>query len=465
MVFLCVKGIASRAVQSAEAEREKKMEQTYMKEKPVLRLVISMSLPMILSMMVNSLYNIIDSFFVAKISEQAMTALSLVYPVQNLVGAVTIGFGIGINAVIAIYLGAQDTGHADAAASWGTLLGVLHGLLLTAGTLFIMPSFLAGFTSDAETLSLGLRYSNIVFCFSVVIALGLCFEKLFQAVGKMTVSMICMMAGCVANIILDPILIFGPGPIPALGIEGAAIATGIGQVITLAAYLAFYFLDPIPVRIRFRGLKWDWALTGRLYLVGIPATLNLALPSVLISALNAILSAFSQSCVLVLGIYYKLQSFLYLSVNGLIQGIRPLIGYNYGAGEKERVKKIYSTTLFLTFAIMAAGTFICLLFPEQLIGLFTENEETVRIGATALRIISAGFVVSSVSVVSSGALEGLGMGLPSLAISLCRYLFFLIPAAYLLSRVLGAEGVWHAFWITEALTAAVSFLIYRKKAR
>lgn len=439
------------------------MEQTYMKEKPVLPLILSMSLPMILSMAVNSLYNIIDSLFVARISEQAMTALSLVYPVQNVINAVTIGFGVGINAVIAFYLGAQEHKQADLTATHGILLSVLHGILLTAICITIMPAFLRVFTDDGEIVALGLRYSNIVFLFSTVIALTLFYEKIFQAVGKMTVSMICMMLGCIANIILDPILIFGLGPAPKLGIEGAALATGIGQALTLAAYLGFYFRKPLPVKVTSKGFHWDPELTKRLYGIGIPAVLNLALPSVLISSLNAILSAWSQSYVLVLGIYYKLQTFLYLSANGLIQGIRPLVGYNYGAGEYKRVRSIYSTTLVLTIAIMAVGTMLCQLFPDRLMQLFTDNADTIQIGSHALRIISLGFLVSSVSVVSCGSLEGLGMGMPSLTISLCRYMLIIIPCAFLLSRVLGAVGVWHAFWITEAVTAFLAYRIYQRK--
>lgn len=439
------------------------MDQTYMKEKPVLQLVLSMSLPMILSMMVSSLYNIIDSFFVAKISENAMTALALVFPVQNLVNAVTIGFGIGVNAVIAFHLGAQEQKMADAAASWGMLLSILHGILLTVACIAAMPSFLGKFTQDAGTVGLGLQYSRIVFGFAAVIAMELCFEKIFQSVGKMTVSMICMLTGCIANILLDPVLIFGLGPAPQMGIRGAALATGIGQVLTLGAYILFYLSGPIPVKLRFKSLRWDWRLTKKLYAIGIPAALNLALPSVLISALNGILAAFSQSCVLVLGIYYKLQTFLYLSANGIIQGIRPLIGYNYGAGEQKRVRKIYAATLALTASIMTAGTLLCLAIPHRLIGLFTQNPETVRAGADALRIISAGFVVSAVSVTSSGALEGLGMGMPSLLISLCRYLVFILPAAFVLSRLSGATGVWHAFWVAETLSAIVSGIIYRKR--
>ena len=199
----------------------------------------------------------------------------------------------------------------------------------------------------------------------------------------------------------------------------------------------------------------------RLYAVGIPASLSLALPSILISALNAVLSAFSESYVLVLGIYYKLQTFLYLPASGIVQGMRPIVGYNYGAGETRRVKEICKTALWMTALIMIVGTLLCQTVPDRLMGLFTSNGQTVSMGAAALRIISAGFILSSVSVTFSGALEGLGMGGPSFVISLLRYMVIIIPAAFLLSRVVGAAGVWHAFWITEGVTAVFSFLILK----
>lgn len=441
------------------------MEQTFMKEKGILYLVLTMSLPMVLSMMVNSLYNIIDSYFVAKISEDAMTALSLVYPLQNLVNAVTIGFGVGINAVIAYFLGAQEQKKADQAAVQGTVLNVLHGLALMIVCIAAVPAFLRLFTSDASTVGMGVRYSRIVFGFAVVISMDLSFEKIFQAVGKMTVSMVSMLCGCIANIILDPLLIFGWGPFPALGIEGAAIATGLGQVLTLVMYLCYYFLRPIPVRLRLRCLKPDREIIKRLYAVGISASLTLTLPSLTISCLNIILAGFSQAYVLVLGVYYKLQTFLYLTANGIVQGIRPLIGYNYGAGMQDRVRKIYQTSLYLIAAIMALGTVLCLAFPAPLMGLFTDSADTVSAGASALRIICIGFAVSSVSVTTCGALEGLGMGKPSLLISLCRYLLFLLPAAFLLSRILGASGVWFGFPVAEFLTAAISGMLFRKAVR
>ena len=429
------------------------MEQEFMKERKILPLVLSMSMPMVISMAVNSLYNIVDSYFVAQLSEEAMTALALVYPVQNMINAVAIGFAIGINAVVSFYLGAEEPENADRAATQGFLWNLVHGLLLTIVCIAVMPSFLGIFSKDETVVGMALAYSNRVFLFSAVITSGLVFEKVFQAVGKMKVSMFCMICGFVTNIILDPLMIFGIGFFPKMG---------IGQVISLMVYLLFYMVKPIPVKIKRVYLKPEKDMAAKLYGIGISATLNLALPSLLISALNGILAGFSEKYVLVLGVYYKLQTFIYLTANGIIQGIRPLMGYNYGAGEKERVREIFHTTLMLTAGVMAVGTVLSWLIPENLIGLFTSNPQTIQSGVTALHIISLGFIVSAVSVTCSGALEGLGKGMPSLYISLFRYIIIIIPAAFLFSKLLGATGTWYAFCFTEFVAAGLSYLIYRK---
>lgn len=433
-----------------------------MKDRPILPLVLSMSLPMVLSMTVASLYNIVDSYYVARISEDAMTALSLVYPIQNLINAVTIGFSIGANAVISYHLGAQNQERANAAAAQSLLWNGLHGLVLTLVCIAVMPVFLSLFTQSAAVIDLGVRYSRVAFAFSVFVGVSMSMEKIFQAAGRMVMTMVCMLAGCVCNIVLDPVLIFGYGPFPEMGIEGAALATGIGQVLSLALYFVCNAIRPLPLRLLPSKTMWDGAIARKMYAIGIPATLNLALPSLLISCLNVILAAFSQVYVLVLGVYYKLQTFLYLPANGIVQGMRPIIGYNFGAKEYGRVAKIYRVALLLSAAIMAVGTALCWAIPDQLIGLFSENAETIAAGSTALRLISIGFVVSSLSVISSGALEGLGMGGPSLAISLLRYVALILPLAFVLSRIFGASGVWHAFWVTEFLTAGVSYALYRR---
>lgn len=279
------------------------MNNQFMKEKPVFPLLLSMALPMVLSMMVNALYNIIDSFFVAQISEDAITALSLIFPIQNLINAVAIGFGVGLNAVISINLGAQEEKKANQAATQGLLLSAVHGIVFTAGCILIIPTFLGAFTSDASVIDLGIRYCRIAFSFTTIIMFGLAFEKIFQAVGSMKVTMFSMLCGCITNIILDPVLIFGLGPFPKLGIDGAALATGIGQTVTLVIYLVIYLLRPIRVKIHVRDLRPNLPMIGRLYAIGIPAVLNMALPSILISTLNAILAPYSPIYILILGVY------------------------------------------------------------------------------------------------------------------------------------------------------------------
>lgn len=435
------------------------MNQNFMKERKILPLVISMSLPMVISMAINSLYNIIDSYFVAKISDDAMTALSLVYPAQNLMTAIAVGFGIGMNARIAFCLGAGQKEQADKATSTGMLLSVIHGIILMIVCMLLMPWFLKMYTENDNVIRMGLEYANRVFLFSVIIMLGISLEKIFQAVGRMKVSMISMMCGFISNIVLDPLMIFGIGPFKEMGMAGAAYATGIGQTITLLVYVGFCVLSPLPVEFSKNSISFEAELMKKLYSVGIPASLNMALPSLMISTMNGILAEFSEKYVLVLGAYYKLQTFIYLSANGIIQGIRPIISFNYGAGEKKRVSQVFRTTLILTAIVMLIGQVLSFAIPRQMIGIFTSSQETIDIGVMALHIISCGFVISAVSVTSCGALEALGKGIPSLIISLCRYAIVIIPIAYVTSQSIGAKGVFVAFPITEILSGVASFII------
>lgn len=434
------------------------MDQTFMKEKPILPLVLKMALPIVLSMLINSLYNIVDSYFVAQWKESAMTAVSLVFPLQNLANAVGIGFGVGINAAVAFYLGAERYREADRASTLGVMLNAVHGVLLAGLCALLIAPFLRMFTGDEETIAYGLEYFYVVIAFSPVLTLSLAFEKILQATGKMVTTMFCMAVGAVANIILDPIFISGLGPIPEMGVMGAALATGIGQCLSLLAYLIVFWRANIPVKLRL-GKATKEKIALKLYAVGIPASLNMALPSFMITLLNAILAAFAETYVLILGVYYKLQTFIYFTVSGIVQGIRPLVGYNLGAGRRDRVLSIFRLTLLLSIGVMAVGTILCLVIPQELMGLFSQTQETIEAGASALRIISAGFVVSALSVVISGTFEGLGMGMPSLVISLLRYLAIVL-IAYLLSLPFGAVGVWHAFWVTELLSAILSCLLF-----
>ena len=281
----------------------------------------------------------------------------------------------------------------------------------------------------------------------------------------MKVSMISMMVGFIINIVLDPLMIFGIGIFPKMGMAGAAYATGIGQIASFVCYIVIYYARSKPVEIEFKYMKMNKHILNRMYAIGIPASFNMALPSVLISSLNGILAGFSEAYVLVLGAYYKLQTFIYLSANGIVQGIRPIISYNYGAEESERVNKIFTTALKLAAGIMVVGTILSWVMPEQLIGLFSTNQSTIEIGVTALHIISLGFIVSSMAITTSGALEALGKGVDSLYISLIRNAVVILPVAIVLSKVVGVSGVWIAFPITEVVAAWASYWMYRKSIR
>ena len=437
------------------------MSQSFMKEKPVLPLVLSMSLPMVFSMLVNALYNIVDGFYVAKISEDALTAVSLIFPLQNLVSALAIGFGIGINVVISISLGAGKKGKADQALTKGIVFSALHGLVCTILCLICMSWFISCFSDDSLIHGYAMEYGVVVFAFSIFFHLAMAYEKIFQAVGRMKTSMMALLAGCVFNIILDPIAIFGFGPIPAMGIGGAALATGLGQTLQLVVYLVVLVKNNIGLKFSLKEWKSESRSIREMYATGIPATLNLALPSVLITCLNSILGSVSSTGVLILGIYYKLQTFLYLTTNGFVQGMRPIIGYNYGAGEKERVRSIFMTVLGLSGIVMVIGTVICQCIPETLISLYSSNYLTIQNGSTALKIISTGFIISTLTCTVTGALEGLGKGMPSLLISFLRNIGVMIPCAFVLSGLIGVRGVWLSFPVTEFFCAVVSLICSR----
>ena len=438
------------------------MNDTFMKEKPIFPLLTSMALPMVVSMLVNALYNIVDSLFVARISEEAMTALSLVYPVQNLINAIAIGFSIGIAALISLHLGAGNKEKADMAATHGMVLSLIHGVVISIVCTAIMPQFLRSFTSDETVIAMGVTYSRVAFMFAVVIMAAMAFEKIFQAVGRMNITMIGLMGGSVCNIILDPLLIFGIGPFPKMGIAGAALATGIGQMVPVIFYLIVYFVSPIPVRLRSGCLKPDAKMALQLYSIGVPAILNLALPSVLITFLNSLLAVYSQSYVVVLGIYYKLQTFLYLPANGIVQGLRPIIGYNYGARRPDRVKKTIKLAVCYAECIMLIGFCIFQFAPDKVLGIFAASDAMLAIGIPAMRIICLHFLLAGASIVLSSVFQALGNGVFSLIVSVCRQLFVLLPAAWLLAQTGNVNNVWWAFLIAEIVSVLLSLGFYAR---
>lgn len=433
--------------------------------RPVFRLLLSMAVPPILSMLIQSMYNIVDSIFVARISRDALTAVSLAFPLQNLVLSVAVGIGVGISAVISQSLGAKNTRAADAAAANGLLLTAVHAVLfILFGLLFAKP-FIGMFADDPEIYAMGCQYSLIVICFSCGNLFHIYFEKMFQATGNMLVPMVLMLIGALTNIVLDPILIFGLFGFPEMGVAGAAAATVIAQFVSCILSVAWFFLRPQPIRLFLQGFRPDGRMIRRIYAIGIPSSVMMALPSVLVGLLNAILTPLSEAAVAMFGVYFKLQTFVYMPANGLVQGMRPLVSYNYGAGLHARMHRTVRLSLLTAGGIMAAGTLLFLLVPDALLRLFDADVEMLAIGIPALRIISLGFVVSSVGVVLAGAFEALGRGGPSLAVSLLRQLLLIPPLALLLSRFWGLTGIWITFPAAELFAAAAAVLLYRRLFR
>jgi putative MATE family efflux protein len=438
------------------------MEQQEMRKRPVMGLLISMGIPMTISMIANSLYNIVDSMFVSMISQDAMTALSLIFPLQNVMFSVAVGFGVGINAVCARLLGGDEPEQAGRACSEGLWFSILHGILITAAGLLASRPFLMMYHPGKAILDYGMKYAGIVFLFSAAETVQVAWQKIFQSAGWMLTSMAAMLYGAILNIILDPLMIFGIGPFPRMEISGAALATGLSQTFSMVYYLIVYKRKKFPIRVHMFPIHFSKERAKSMYSVGTAASLNMLLPSFMLTGLNAVLASFSSIYIFVLGIYYKLQNFLYMASSGLIQGLRPVMAYNYGAGEKKRVWEIYQCALKLTLIIMAFGTAVCLIFPSQLMGLFSAGAEAKSIGKEALRIICIGFLPSSVSVVASGCLEALGKGAESFSVSFLRYFAVILPCAAVLCRLLGAAGVWNAFWIAEVVTAFFAWGMFRR---
>lgn len=428
--------------------------------KKVMPLLISMSVPPMISMLIQALYNIVDSMYVARVSEDALTAVSIAFPLQNLIIAVSCGFGIGLNSCVARALGAKDEREVTSAATHGFILSGFHWLLFVLMGIFVTGPFLQGFTNSPEIYEMSCQYTRIVLCFSIGSMYHLYAEKLFQATGSMVLPMIFQGLGAVLNIILDPIFIFGWFGIPAMGVQGAAIATVASQIFAAVLSMVFFLKKCTAVRICLKGFRMEKTMIGKLYTVGIPSAIMMSLPSVLVAALNSVLAAFSATAIAVFGLYIKIQTFVYMPANGVIQGMRPIMSYNYGAGNRKRMKETLKASLEAAGVIMALGTLLFMAFPQMIMKLFDANEEMMSIGVPMLRIIAAGFLISTVGCVLSGAFEALGKGVQSLVVSLLRQLLVIIPLSMVLSRVMGIYGVWITFPIAELAAAVIGCILY-----
>lgn len=428
--------------------------------KKVMPLLISMSVPPMISMLIQALYNIVDSMYVARVSEDALTAVSIAFPLQNLIIAVSCGFGIGLNSCVARALGAKDEKEVESAAAHGFLLSGVHWILFVLMGLFVTGPFLRNFTNNPQIYEMSCQYTQIVLCFSVGSMYHLYAEKLFQSTGSMVLPMIFQGVGAMLNIILDPIFIFGWSKIPAMGVQGAAIATVASQIFAAGLSMIFFVKKCTSIRIHLKGFRFEKKMLWKIYTVGIPSAMMMSLPSVLVAALNSVLAAFSATAIAVFGLYIKIQTFVYMPANGVIQGMRPIMSYNYGAGNRKRMKETLKASLEAVGVIMALGTVLFMAVPQGIMQLFDANAEMVEIGVPMLRIIAGGFLISTVGCVLSGAFEALGKGGQSLVISLLRQLIIIIPFSVIAAKIVGIYGVWATFPAAETIAAAVGCVLY-----
>lgn len=433
---------------------------------PVNKLLMNMSLPMMISMLVQALYNVVDSIFVSRIDENALTAVSMAFPIQSLMIALGAGTGVGVNALLSRSLGEKDYDRVNKAAGNGIFLaGINYLVFLLVGILVTTPFYLSQ-TKDAQILSYGQQYLTIICCCSFGMYGQFIFERLLQSTGRTFYTMITQSIGAIINIILDPIFIFGYFGVPKMGVAGAAIATVIGQIVAGTIALVINIKKNDEIQLRLKGFRPDGKTIARIYEVGIPSIIMQAIGSVMTYGMNRILIVFSSTAVAVFGVYFKLQSFIFMPVFGLNNGMVPIIAYNYGAGKKDRLIKTLKLSIIYAVGLMLLGVIIFQLFPAPLFALFDASETMLAIGIPALRIISLSFIFAGFCIVCGSLFQALGNGVYSMVISIARQLLVLLPVAYLLSLSGKVEAVWWAFPIAEivslSLTVFFMFRINRK---
>lgn len=430
---------------------------------PVKRLLINMAWPMMLSMLIQALYNMVDSIFVAKMNNAGFTALSLVFPIQTLMIAIQAGTGVGINALLSRRLGEGRPEEAGAVASNGFFLYLLSAAaFLCLGLLFGRP-FLNSYSDDPAVIEYGVQYLTIVTAFSIGSCMQFAGERVLQATGNAIGPMVIQGVGAVTNLILDPILIFGLFGFPRLEVAGAAIATVIGQLVGMTVSILMVRKNK-AVKLKVRSFRPDVRVIREIYQIGLPAIAMQMLFTIMLMGMNKILALFSDVGVFILGVYFKIQSFVYMPVFGLNNGLTPVVSFNYGARSRERVTGLIHFALTIVIAIMTVGTLVFLLFPQALLSFFDANEDILQAGIPAMRLLSLAFVFSGVNIILGAVFQALGSPNLSLIISLLRQIFIMLPLALLLGY-LSPDLVWLCFVITEGLCCVLSFLFYRRLYR
>lgn len=442
------------------------MKENKMGTMPVKKLIINMSLPMMISMLVQALYNVVDSIFVAQISENALTAVTLAFPLQNLMIAVGSGTGVGINALLSRSLGEKNFDSSDSAANTGLFLTAVNFLLFVLIGAFVTKAFIHTQTTDPEIAAYAVNYLQIVTMISAGLFCQLTFERLLQSTGLTMYSMISQITGAVINIFLDPVMIFGLLGCPALGVAGAAYATVIGQCIAAVVGLVLNLKVNREIHFSFRRvLHPAGATAAKIYKVGIPSILMMSIGSVMTYLMNLILIGFSSTAAAVFGVYFKLQSFFFMPVFGLNNGLIPVLAYNYGARNKARIDEALRFAVSLAFCIMVCGTLTFELIPDLLLDLFSASDAMRALGVPALRIIALHYPVAAVGIVLGSIFQAFSKSFYALLVSIGRQLVVLIPVAYLLSLTGNVNNVWWSFLIAELVSLTLSLIFFRKLYR
>lgn len=438
---------------------------------PVNKLLLNMSLPMMASMLVQALYNIVDSIFVAKLSQNALTAVSLAFPIQTLIIAIGVGTGVGANALLAKQLGEKKYERVNKTAMNGILLSLIYYVLFVVmGFVVVRPFYESQVTAaDVEILEMGVDYLFIVCVGSLGLCLQLIGEKLLQATGKTVHSMIAQGIGAIINIILDPILIFGMFGFPKMGVAGAALATVIGQMAGGGLVVYFNLAKNKEITFSWKNLKPDMDTIGKIYKVGLPSIIMQSIGSVMTYSMNLILIGFTSTATAVFGVYFKLQSFFFMPVLGLNNGLVPIIAYNYGAGKRSRMIKTAKCSYVYAFCLLFLGFLAFEFVPTPLLGMFDASPEMIEIGVPALRIIGIHFLIAWFCIITGSIFQALGNGMYSMIVSIARQLVVLIPAAFILAKIGGLQLVWWSFPIAELMSLLVSTIflitIYKKVVR
>lgn len=429
---------------------------------PVNKLLVTMSLPMIASMLVQALYNIVDSIFVAQIGENALTAVSLAFPVQSLMIAVSVGTCVGINALLSRCLGEKRQKEADLAAANGMFLAIVSYFVFAVIGLLGSRIFFAGQTANPEIVEYGTQYLTICLACSFGLFLEMTVERIMQSTGRTFYSMITQGTGAIINIILDPIMIFGLFGFPRLGIRGAAIATVTGQIVAMLLAVYLNHKKNPDVHIALKGFRPDGHIIKKIYEVGIPSIVMQSIVSVMTLGLNKILIMFSETAVSVLGVYFKLQSFIFMPIFGLNNGLIPIVAYNYGARYKKRIVDTIKLSICIATGIMIIGFIIFQTCTPALLGMFNASEHMLEVGVPALRIISTSFLLAGFNIIVSSVFQAMGNGVYSLITSVARQLLCILPVAYLFARFMGLHAVWLAFPIAELLSLAITLVLFRR---